>query len=128
MVLVATAQSPLSKIPKLSDEEKFTQEDIDMTKKFFRQALEEVFIATTEWPLPDPPLIFISLTNTCEEILDKVKKAGVEEEGLHLQIDPNTCAVCGVKIGMVKGKRVTCFFGEDFKNAYHTKSPPAIHI
>ena len=114
MVLVATVQSTLSKMPKLSDEEKFTQKDIDMTKKFFRQALEEVFIATTEWPLPDPPLIFISLTNTCEEILDKVKKAGVEEEGLHLQIDPNTCAVCGVKIGMVKGKRVTCFFGEDF--------------
>ena len=117
MVLVATVQARWSKMAGMSDEDKFPEEDIEMTKNFFRQALEEVFSTTTERPLPDPPLIFISLTNTCEEILDKVKKAAVEEEGLHLQIDPNTCAVCGVKIGIVKGKRVTCYFGENFSNA-----------
>ena len=116
MVLVATVPARYSKMP-MSDEDKFPKEDIDQTMKFFSSALEEVFKGTSERPLPDPPLIFISLTNTCEEILDKVKEAVVEQEGLHLQIDPNTCAECGVKIGVVKGKRVTCYFGEDLKDA-----------
>ena len=116
MVLVATAQARLSKMP-ISDDDKFPQEDIDMTKKFFRDALNEVFSSTSERPLPDPPLIFISLTNSCEEILAKVQSVPVQQEGLHLQFDPNTCAECGVRIGVVKGQRVTCYFGEDFTNA-----------
>lgn len=101
----------------ISDEEKFPQEGIDLTKKFFQDALKEVFSSTSERPLPDPPLIFISLTNTCEEILAKVQSVPVHQEGLHLQFDPNTCAECGVRIGVVKGQRVTCYFGEDFANA-----------
>ena len=116
MVLVATAQARLSKMP-IQDEEKFPEEDAKMTKELFCRALKEVLTSTSENLLPNPPLIFISLTNTCEEILAKVKGATVQQEGLHLQIDPNTCAECGVKIGVVKGQRVTCYFGEDLRNA-----------
>ena len=116
MVLVATAQARLSKM-QISDDDKFPQEDIDLTKKFFQDALKEVFSSTSERPLPDPPLIFVSLTNTCEEILAKIQSVPVQQEGLYLQFDPNTCAECGVKIGVVKGQRVTCYFGEDFANA-----------
>ena len=36
---------------------------------------------------------------------------------MHLEIDPSTCAECGVKIGVVKNQRVTCYFGEDPSNA-----------
>ena len=68
MVLVATVPARYSKMS-MSDEDKFPKEDIDQTMKFFSSALEEVFKDTSERPLPDPPLIFVSLTNTCEEIL-----------------------------------------------------------
>ena len=117
MVLVATVSSRFSKMG-VSDDEKFPQEDIDLTKTLFRQALQEVFHnPPPSNPVPDPPLIFISLTDTCEQILEKVKKADVEQEGLHLEIDPSTCAECGVKIGVVKNQRVTCYFSEDPSNA-----------
>ena len=118
MVLVATIPARFSQNKKMSEEEKFPQEDIEMTKTYFRQALREVFNnPPPNDPLPDPPLIFISLTDTCEEILDKIKGATVQQEGLNLEIDPSTCAECGVKIGIVKGQRVTCYFGDDFTNA-----------
>lgn len=118
MVLVATVSPRFSKNKKMSEEEKFAREDIDMTKIYFRQALREVFNnPPPNDPLPDPPLIFISLTDTCEEILDKIKCATVQQEGLNLQIDPSACSECGVKIGIVKGQRVTCYFGDDFTNA-----------
>ena len=117
MVLVATIPARFSKMD-MTDEEKFPHEDEKMTKDLFHQALSDVFNNPPQSnPLPDPPLIFLSLTDTCEQILDKIKGATVEQEGLHLQIDPSTCAECGVKIGVVKGQRVTCYFGEDPANA-----------
>lgn len=117
MVLVATVPSTMSEMP-MDDEKKFSDRDVQLTKKNFRKALQETFRSFSDHtpsddPLPDPPLIFISQTNTCEEILAKVKEAAVVEDGLNLQIDKNTCSQCGVKIGIVKGQRVTCYFGED---------------
>ena len=117
MVLVATVSARFSKM-NIPDEDKFPQEDIDMTKRLFREALVDVFNnSPPDDPLPDPPLIFVSLTDTCEQILEKIKGTAVQEEGLHLQIDPSACSECGVKIGVVKGRRVTCYFGEDIADA-----------
>ena len=79
MVLVATVQSRFSEM-KIDNKEKFTDDDAQMTKEFFRKALDEVFSPTADNPIPDPPLIFISLTDTCEEILAKVKGANVEQQ------------------------------------------------
>lgn len=120
MVLVATVPATFSEM-ELPDDKKFPDRDVQITKKLFRKALEETFRSfsgdsLSEDPLPDPPLIFISQTNTCEEILEKIKRTTVTQEGLYLKIDPNTCSQCGVKIGVVKGQRVTCYFGEDLMN------------
>ena len=118
MVLVATVSERFSKMDNMSNDDKFPEEDVRMTRDLFRQALKEVFKNPPPTnPVPDPPLIFLSLTDTCEEILEKIKRTTVEEEGLYLKIDENTCAECGVKIGMVKEQRVTCYFGEDMSNA-----------
>ncbi len=117
MVLVATVQPRFSQM-EIDNNEKFTNKDAQMTKEFFHKALDEVFSPSPENPIPDPPLIFISLTDTCEEILAKVKGANVEQEGLCLEFDPDMCADCGVRIGVIQGQRVTCYFGEDaFKDA-----------
>ena len=118
MVLVATVPSTISEIEKLSDDDKFSNRDVQLTKKNFKKALEETFRSNPQSndPLPDLPLIFISQTNTCEEILAKIQSTTVAEEGLNLQIDKNTCSQCGVKIGEVKGQRVTCYFSEDLTN------------
>jgi hypothetical protein len=120
MVLIATVSSTMSEL-ELPDDKKFSDRDVQVTKRFFRKALEDTFRSFSDTPLsneplPDPPLVFISQTNTCEEILVKIKSAAVTEEGLNLQIDKNTCSQCGVKIGEVKGQRVTCYFGEDLTN------------
>ena len=121
MVLIATVSSTMSELELLPDDKKFSDRDVQVTKRNFRKALEDTFHSFTDSPLsdeplPDPPLVFISQTNTCEEILVKIKSAAVAEEGLNLQIDKNTCSQCGVKIGEVKGQRVTCYFGEDLTN------------
>ena len=68
-------------------------------------------------PLPDPSLIFISQTNTCEEILVKIQSTAVTEEGLNLQFDKNTCSQCGVRVGEVKSQWMTCYFGEDLTDS-----------
>ena len=120
MVLIATVSSTMSEL-ELPDDKKFSDRDAQVTKRYFKKALEDTFHSfsdspLSDEPLPDPPLVFISQTNTCEEILVKIKSATVVEEGLNLQIDKNTCSQCGVKIGEVKGQRVTCYFGEDLTN------------
>ena len=117
MVLVATVPARFSKMP-MSDDDKFPHEDMKITMDLFHRALADVFNNPPPHdPLPEPPLIFVSLTDTCEQILAKVQDTIVDQEGLHLQFDPSVCAECGVKIGMVKGQRVTCYFGEDPANA-----------
>ncbi len=120
MVLVATVSSTMSEL-ELPDDKKFSDRDVQVTKRYFKKALEDTFRSfsdspLSDEPLPDPPLVFISQTNTCEEILAKIQSASVAQEGLNLQIDKNTCSQCGVKIGEIKGQRVTCYFGEDLTN------------
>ena len=83
MIVVATVPSTISKMG-LPDDRKFSAEDAELTKKIFKVALEELFPMSDE-SLPDPPLIFISQTHTCEEILMMVQNASVAEEELTLR-------------------------------------------
>ena len=116
MVLVATVPSYISEDEDYPEHKKFPEKVVKATKAIFREALEEVFLSTcnddapSDNDVPDPPLIFISLTDSCEKILEKVKGAYDADVRLNLEFDPKTCAHCGVKIGMVKGQRVTCHF------------------
>lgn len=58
--------------------------------------------------MPKVPIIFISLAESCESILGKVRGAEVSCDHLELRFNPSTCANCGVKIGNLDGERVTC--------------------
>lgn len=95
MVAVATLNS--------SDYQKF-RDDVDLyppnhiesTTRFFQDALCEVFGGVN---VPAPQVIFISLNDTCEEVLRKIRESKVVREGVNLHFNPFTCARCNVKIG-----------------------------
>ena len=113
MVLVATVPPHLSKM-NIPDDNKFTQEDVKVTKDFFRQALDKIMSNNPAVAAVDPPLIFISLTDTCEQILAKIKAATVQQ---YLQFDHQSCTQCGIKIEIVNDQRVLCYMGEGLSNA-----------
>ena len=117
MVVVATISPHMSKLL-IDESEKFPEEEIEITKALFKQALNDVFPQpATEEEIQVPPIIFISLTDSCEAILSKVKEAPVACDNLKLEFNPSICADCGVKVGVVKGEKVACCFGEDWSAA-----------
>jgi len=76
----------------------YTPEEMETTKGFFQEALKSV-LKEGEAPIPEPPLIFLSLWDTCEDLLRKIRKSNVGREGVNLSFNPSTCARCGIKIG-----------------------------
>ena len=107
MVAVATIPRRYS----LREEETMPQDDIEQCKHFFQVALENV-IGPNE-AKPEVPIIFVSLAESCESILGKIKGAGVSRDGLELTFNPSTCANCGVKIGSFEEKGVICSTPQD---------------
>ena len=101
----------------------FPVEDHQKTKHFFDLAMENVFRSND---IPQPPIIFISLFDTCEEILSKIKESQVSREGVELEFNPSTCARCNIKIGTLREDRkiehkdgllATCSYDNDWKAA-----------
>ena len=75
------------------------------SRAVFQEALTSFLPKNT----PNPPIIFISLRETCESILDKVKRAEVvRDDGLQLQLSSSVCARCSMTIGEKDGRRVAC--------------------
>ena len=117
MVLAATASPdvyrflPENVIP-------FTTESEEKTRRLFLKALYEISPGD---PLPDgkPPLIFISLHDTCEAILENIQEAEVIGNELRLEFDHRTCVRCGLKAKLLPGennkkeKKVACYAGDD---------------
>ena len=105
MVLVGTAASHTSEDLSLSTEQKFPAKRLVQSRKFFYDALvreyQEKRKDTTG--LPKPPIIFIAMTDTCEQILDKITSADIESDGndgLKLEFNTNTCCRCGIETGV----------------------------
>jgi hypothetical protein len=96
----------------------FKTETEEKTRRYFLEALYE---QSPGDPLPDgkPPLIFISLHDTCEAILENVQGAEVHRNELRLEFDHRTCVRCGLKAKLIPGenneteKKVACYAGDD---------------
>jgi len=116
MVLVATVSAHISMLP-IEEAQKFPEEVVRKIRHYFQEAMDSVFPQTPGEPIHVPPIIFISLTDSCETILNKVQEAPVACGNLQLHFDPSTCADCGMKIGEVGGEKVACCFGEDWSDA-----------
>ena len=105
MVLVGTAASHTSEDLSLSTEQKFPAKKLEQSRNLFCEALvreyQEKRKDTTR--LPRPPIILITMTDTCEQILDKITSADIENDsndGLKLEFNTNTCCRCGIETGV----------------------------
>ncbi len=96
----------------------FMTESEDKTRRYF---LEVLYQLSPGDPLPDgkPPLVFISLNDTCEAILENIQEAAVLSDELRLELDQHTCVRCGLKAKLIPGendeevKKVACYAGDD---------------
>ena len=113
IVLVATVPGYLSRLPRLSEDDIFPQAQKEQTQRHFQQILRQVLSVQADEPVPNPPVIFVSLADCCETVLEKVKAAEVEQNGLELQFVSSVCARCSMKIGLVRGEKVAGAFGND---------------
>ena len=82
-----------------------TDENVDMfsdrsvferTTHHLQEAIKKIFKDSED--IPEPPLIFVSLFDTCEAVLQKVQRAKVREERIQLELSRSVCSRCGVKI------------------------------
>ena len=108
MVGVATITRRFS-LREESDEEKFPREDVEQCQEYFQSALKDVLNVVDDDRVPKVPIVFISLSETCESVLEKVKGAKVGRDRLELTFNPSTCVNCGLGINSINGERVTCY-------------------
>ena len=99
MVVVATYPASIYK-HLTKDANLFPPEDLEKTCKYFQIVMKRVF--PSEDSVPEPPIIFISLFDTCETILHNIRESAVAREGVELQFNPHTCARCNIRIGKLK--------------------------
>ena len=69
-----------------------------------------------KWPPNDkPPISFISMNNSCEEIYWKIKYTPVIVDEVQLAFDYSTFSICGIKAKSVwwKKTKVACYVDED---------------
>ncbi|XP_064390328.1 uncharacterized protein LOC135338203 [Halichondria panicea] len=111
MVLVGTVSVNFSKM-EMEDEKKFSKDDLDESRELFYTTLEREFKERKEdyTNLPKPPIIFIAMTDTCEEIFVKIATAPVQNnDSLTVQFRSNQCCRCPAEIKSDKdGKEFAC--------------------
>ena len=121
MVVIATQPASNYKLFR-KDINLFPSKDLEKTKFFFQEAMKKVFTVDKGFKpddIPDPPIQFISMFDTCEQILEKIKSSKVSKEGVELQFNPSTCARCNIKIGTLRADipatedmLATCTYGD----------------
>lgn len=107
MVLVATAQTRLSRIPALQGQ-LFTEWEARDTGEQFQRALRQVLPGCPEAALPRPPVVFVSMLDDCEDIVAKVRGARVEKERLELTFERGLCIKCCSTIKWLEDEKVEC--------------------
>ena len=116
MVLVGTIRASISRTTCLTDYQKYPQDMMVNNKKVFHEVVKRVYKQQKEDDsnIPEPPLIFIAMTDTCEEILQKVMSAPVDnEQGLQVKFRNKICTRCCAKICHVENESVVCTYCDD---------------
>ena len=115
MVLVATLGPTFYRIIPETSPVEIPNEAFEKSRAVFREALQSFLPEST----PDPPIIFISLRESCESILRKVREAEVAKDNLQweFELDSFVCAHCSITVGERNGERVACTSGDNWSEA-----------
>ena len=128
MVLIATLGPTIYKVLPKHIPLQIPEEELEISRSTFHEALKS-FIPepradepNVSQPKPEgtpnPPIIFISLRDTCEAILEKIQEAEVDgDDGLQLQLNSTVCALCSLTIGERKRERVAVTANKDWSQA-----------
>ena len=114
MVLVATVNPDIYQfLP--PDVVPFSDDAEMKTRKKFQETLSRVLPPGEQLPDGKPPIIFISMNDSCEDIYWKINHAPVIVNEVRLAFDYSTCARCGIKTKSVEGNqiKIACYAGED---------------
>lgn len=111
MIMVATVYSDFSR------RDAYSQSAMAKTKRSVKRALQLVLRegeggASGVDPVPDVPIIYISLEETGKEIYDKLCATRVirlSRDGFRLRFNENFCARCATHYGLIKSERIVCF-------------------
>jgi hypothetical protein len=114
MVLVATVNPDVYQyIP--PDVVPFSNDAERKTRNKFDETLKRVLPKGERLPSEKPPIIFLSMNDSCEDIFWKIKHAPVIIDRVRLAFDHPTCSRCGIKAKFIRDKqtKVACYAGED---------------
>ena len=114
MVLITTVSPDVYEfIP--PDVTPFSNDSMLKTRKKFQEVVDRVLPADEKLPQDKPPIVFISMNDSGEDIYRKILDAPVIYNGVRLAFDSHTCARCGTKAKLLgeKKEKVACYVGED---------------
>lgn len=120
MMLVVTQPANVYKyIP--PDMVPFSDEDHTMTRDNFAITLRRALKLQEDDKSADhiiPPIVFLSMRNSCEDVMKKVKKAPVISQQLTIPFECQACSRCGLKAKWLKNKenkkvKIACYAGDD---------------
>ena len=107
MVLIATVQPRLS-IAAIAGGA-FSAEELEDTRLVFKEMLEDILASYPTYRVPlSPPVLYISLLDTGECIVEKIKAAEVHADYLKLTFDPGVCAKCSCTVLWLENEKVEC--------------------
>lgn len=98
----------------------FPQRSVDITKKNLASVLARVL--PSERNLPEPPILFISMTHTCETILTNVMNTHVASDYVTIRFDSRICARCGCKMDVIKSTQAKDDATSDSRITVYTES------
>jgi hypothetical protein len=117
MVLVATVNPDIYEYLR-PDVVPFSEDAKRSTREMFQAVLTEVLPNDVVFPGDKPPIVFLSMNDSCEDVMKKIEDAPVVCDELKLAFDHRTCIRCGLKARILKCKddrerKVACFAGQD---------------
>ena len=101
MVAVATFPPDVYKHIPDNNRNLFEDSQREETEEHLQEALGIVFKSDP----PKPPIVFISLFDTCEAILEKIRTAEVKKDHVDLAFSRSICARCNITI-IQEGKKI----------------------
>ena len=116
MVLMATVNPDIYQyLP--PDVIPFSDDAKRSTREKFQAALMKVLPKGETFLDDKPPIASISMNDSCEDVMKKIKDAPAICDELRLAFDHHTCIRCGLKAKVLRSKdglkRVACYAGED---------------